>query len=70
MTDDPPRRLPLLVFDGREVWSPAIPDPLAAPRIGTAGRMELLAAWDGLSQEGRRALLVMARALVEEERQE
>lgn len=64
----PPRRLPFAILSGDGLRAANDHDPLRAPSVGTAGRIELLALWAALSDEGRRFVLTMARAKVEEER--
>ena len=61
----PPRRtLPLAVLSDAGIAATGARELFAS----TAGRMELLAIWDRLSDEGRRFMLIMARSKAEEEK--
>lgn len=62
MIDLPPPTVPETPEDGRDQapgwsWNP----------VGTKGRMEMLKLWDGLSDDGKRLVLTMARAKAQEE---
>lgn len=56
------RRLPLAIL-GADGIQPATGVSTSPPRIGTAGRIELLRLWDSMPQKSKRLVLQYAREI-------